>query len=133
VVWKARPAPAQWQALLVGGLVGFGCAIGVHYPMGYLSGSHLAPAWTGALIYLVGIVCFRPAMQKGQVGPTVLESSHSFFYSIDVPNDDGPTMEHCCGGAACSGRIAPQPSRPSHRCPPVILWIVCFRPEMQRQ
>jgi hypothetical protein len=42
----------------------------------------------------VGIVCFRPAMQKGQVGPTVLESSHSFFYSIDVPNDDGPTMEH---------------------------------------
>jgi hypothetical protein len=64
VVWKARPARAQWQALLVGGLVGFGCAIGVHYPMGYLSGSHLAPAWTGALIYVVGIVCMYPGMHR---------------------------------------------------------------------
>jgi hypothetical protein len=56
VLWKARPSKAMWQALLVAGVTGFGCAIGVHYPMGYLSGSHLAPAWTGAVIYGVGIV-----------------------------------------------------------------------------
>ena len=68
VVWKARPERAQWQALLVSGLVGFGCAIGVHYPMGYLSGSHLAPAWTGALIYVVGIVCMYPSsVVEGEV------------------------------------------------------------------
>jgi len=60
IVWKARPAIALWQALLVGGMTGFGCAIGVHYPMGYLSASHLAPAWSGAAIYLMGIVCLFP-------------------------------------------------------------------------
>ncbi len=59
VLWKARPSQAMWQALVVAGVTGFGCAIGVHYPMGYLSGSHLAPAWTGAVIYGVGIVCMR--------------------------------------------------------------------------
>lgn len=57
IVWKARPSLALWQALLVSGLVGFGCAIGVHYPMNYVIVSHLAPAWTGAVIYAVGIVC----------------------------------------------------------------------------
>jgi hypothetical protein len=60
IVWKARPTLALWQALLVGGVTGFGCAIGVHYPMGYLIPSHLAPAWTGAAIYAVGIVCLFP-------------------------------------------------------------------------
>ncbi len=29
IVWKARPTIALWQALLVGGVTGFGCAIGV--------------------------------------------------------------------------------------------------------
>jgi hypothetical protein len=59
-VWKARPSLALWQALLVGGMTGFGCAIGVHYPMGYLIVSHLAPAWTGAVIYAVGVTCMFP-------------------------------------------------------------------------
>jgi hypothetical protein len=63
ILWKARPARALWQALLVSGLMGFGCAIGVHYPMGYWSVSHLAPAWIGASIYAAGIVCFRPTVQ----------------------------------------------------------------------
>jgi len=61
IAWKAHPAPALWQALLVGGMTGFGCAIGVHFPMHYLSVSHLAPAWAGATIYALGIVCLRPA------------------------------------------------------------------------
>jgi hypothetical protein len=61
IAWKARPSLALWQALLVSGISGFGCAIGVHYTMGYLIASHLAPAWAGALIYTVGIVCLFPA------------------------------------------------------------------------
>jgi hypothetical protein len=60
IVWKSRPGLALWQALLVGGLVGFGCAIGVHFPMRYLSVSHLLPAWMGALLYSAGIVCTFP-------------------------------------------------------------------------
>ena len=60
VVWKARPTRALWQALLVGGVTGFGCAIGVHYKMDYLIASHLAPAWVGAVVYGVGIVCLWP-------------------------------------------------------------------------
>jgi hypothetical protein len=64
IVWKARPTLALWQALLVGGLTGFGCAIGVHFPMDYLSVSHLAPAWTGAAIYGVGIVCLFPVSRE---------------------------------------------------------------------
>jgi hypothetical protein len=63
-VWKARPAIALWQALLLGGITGFGCAIGVHYPMGYLSASHLAPAWCGAAIYATGVICLFPGGTK---------------------------------------------------------------------
>jgi hypothetical protein len=59
ILWKGRPSRALWQTLLVSGLMGFGCAIGVHYPMGYVSASHLAPAWAGALIYGTGILCLR--------------------------------------------------------------------------
>ncbi len=55
IVWKAQPGRALWQALLAGGVMGFGCAIGIHYPMEYLSVSHLAPAWLGAAVYVVGI------------------------------------------------------------------------------
>jgi hypothetical protein len=60
IAWKTRPARALWQALLIGGLTGFGCAIGVHYTMGYEIVSHLIPAWTGGAIYTVGIICFFP-------------------------------------------------------------------------
>jgi len=60
IVWKARQSQALWQALLVAGLMGFGCAIGIHYPMGYRSASHLAPAWIGATAYIAGILCLRP-------------------------------------------------------------------------
>ncbi|WP_263381728.1 hypothetical protein [Granulicella arctica] len=60
IVWKACPSRALWQALLVGGVTGFGCAIGVHYKMNYLIVSHIAPAWLGAVIYAVGIICLFP-------------------------------------------------------------------------
>ena len=66
VLWKSRPSLALWQALLVAGLTGFGCAIGVHYPMGYLSASHLAPAWAGAAVYTFGIVALYPSPKSSQ-------------------------------------------------------------------
>jgi hypothetical protein len=64
ILWKVRPSRALWQALLVSGIIGFGCAIGIHYPMGYLSTSHLAPAWAGAAIYTVGIICYSPRSRQ---------------------------------------------------------------------
>ena len=65
IVWKARLTPDLWQALLFAGLVGFGCAIGVHYPIRYLIFSHLAPAWAGAAVYLAGMVCSRSSSVDG--------------------------------------------------------------------
>jgi len=56
IVWKGQPSRHLWQALLCAGAVGFGCAIGVHYPIGYRNPIHLAPAWLGALIFILGIV-----------------------------------------------------------------------------
>jgi hypothetical protein len=60
IAWKSHASKALWQALLIGGLCGFGCAIGIHYPMGYFSLSHLAPAWVGAAIYTTAILCLAP-------------------------------------------------------------------------
>jgi len=60
IVWKAPPSRHVWQALCVAGTVGFGCAIGVHYPIGYLDAMHLVPAWTGAIVFLAGAVLGRP-------------------------------------------------------------------------
>jgi hypothetical protein len=61
IVWKSRPTVALWQALFAAGITGFGCAIGVHFVKHYLIVSHLIPAWTGAAIYAVGILCFIPS------------------------------------------------------------------------
>ena len=71
ILWKSRPSLALWQALLVGGLTGFGCAIGIHYPMRYLSVSHLAPAWAGAAIYAIGIACLtrRAVVSRSRIAP----------------------------------------------------------------
>ncbi len=56
IVWKAPLSRALWEALLVSGITGFGCAIGIHYRIGYLIYTHLAPAWIGAILYAVGMV-----------------------------------------------------------------------------
>jgi hypothetical protein len=57
-----QPSRSLWQALLISGLAGFGTAIGVHYPIGYLSFSHLLPAYLGATMFLMGIVLTYPRM-----------------------------------------------------------------------
>ena len=56
-VWCGiRPgARGLWWALLASGVVGFGCAIGIHPIVGYVSFTHLAPAYAGALSLLVGL------------------------------------------------------------------------------
>lgn len=59
VVWKGRPAPPLWQALLIAGLCGFGCAIGIHYPIGYTDFIHLAPAWSGLVLFSAGMILSR--------------------------------------------------------------------------
>ena len=64
ITWRARLTSDLWQALLIAGVAGFGCAIGVHYAIGYLIFSHLAPAWAGAGVYLLGMAWMRPTTQR---------------------------------------------------------------------
>jgi hypothetical protein len=68
IAWKAPLTRALWQALLVGGLAGFGCAIGIHFPMGYLTFSHLLPAYLGAGLYALGIACLGTSGSPMKVG-----------------------------------------------------------------
>jgi hypothetical protein len=56
IVWKARPSRPLWDALLVAGGTGFVSAIGVHYPIGYIDATHLAPAWAGSVLFTMGMV-----------------------------------------------------------------------------
>ncbi len=60
VVWKAPFTSALWQALLISGTIGFACALGVHFSIGYLAFAHVAPALMGAFIFVTGIVCSVP-------------------------------------------------------------------------
>ena len=50
------PSRSLWQTLCITGVSGFGTAIGVHYPIGYTSFTHLAPAYLGAAMFCVGMV-----------------------------------------------------------------------------
>jgi hypothetical protein len=60
VAWKAPITRALWQAFLVAGSVGFCCALGVHFMVGYLDVLHLTPAGLGAVLYIVGLVAAFP-------------------------------------------------------------------------
>jgi hypothetical protein len=55
--WYARPARAFHQALLLAGIAGFGCAIGVHFVEGYTNPIHLAPAFAGAFLFGISSLC----------------------------------------------------------------------------
>jgi hypothetical protein len=56
IAWCARPSRSLWQALCAAGLIGFGCAIGVHPAIGYTDFIHLLPAYLGAALLLSGLV-----------------------------------------------------------------------------
>lgn len=55
IAWCARPSRAGWQALCAAGVIGFGCAIGVHPAIGYTNFIHLLPAYAGALLLASGL------------------------------------------------------------------------------
>jgi hypothetical protein len=55
--WYAPPSRAFHQALLIAGLAGFGCAIGVHFFEGYTNPIHLAPAFAGAILFATSALC----------------------------------------------------------------------------
>lgn len=61
------PSRSLWQVLAITGFVGFGTAIGVHFPIGYLSASHLAPAFFGAAMYIAGMALTYPRMMRGEM------------------------------------------------------------------
>lgn len=60
IVWRAPINRSLWQALLFSGSVGFACALGVHFTVGYLDLLHLSPAILGTLLFLVGIIAAAP-------------------------------------------------------------------------
>jgi len=67
IILHAQPAPHVWQALALAGTTGFACAISVHFCIGYLVFSHLAPAFAGAIVFLTGMAlifkdCFAKAI-----------------------------------------------------------------------
>ena len=66
-VWYGRPSRSLWQALLAAGTVGFACAIGIHWLVGYLDLFHLAPALLGAAVFAVAIaLSFKPMCSTGE-------------------------------------------------------------------
>ncbi len=67
-VWYGRPAKSLWQALLLSSGFGFGGAIGVHFVIGYTDFVHLAPAFAGLAIYLVGIALAIVGSRSHRVG-----------------------------------------------------------------
>jgi hypothetical protein len=64
-VWCGQASRSLWQALLATGIVGFGTAIGIHPIIGYTDFFHLAPAYTGATLFLIGICLSYGHMHKG--------------------------------------------------------------------
>jgi hypothetical protein len=60
----SAPSRALWQAISITGLAGFGSAIGVHFPIGYMSFVHLAPAYLGAAMFVTGLGLTYPRMMR---------------------------------------------------------------------
>ncbi len=56
IAWCARPSRSAWQAIFAAGVIGFGCAIGVHPAIGYTDFIHLLPAYLGALLLSIGLL-----------------------------------------------------------------------------
>jgi len=60
-LWGFRRGSAWlWWSLLVGGVIAYATAIGVHYAVGYLSVKHLLPAFGGLGLMLVGLALAYP-------------------------------------------------------------------------
>jgi hypothetical protein len=65
-VWWGTPSKSLWQALFVGGIAGWGCAIGIHPLIGYNNAIHVGPAVAAAGLYFLGLALLRPAMYQAE-------------------------------------------------------------------
>lgn len=61
-VWCGTFSRSLRQVLLIGGLVGWTTAIGIHPLIGYNDFFHLAPAVTGAVTFFCGLILTRSSM-----------------------------------------------------------------------
>ena len=82
IAWCARPARSLWQALCAAGVIGFGCAIGVHPAIGYTDFIHLLPAYAGAILLMIGLV-----MTYGWMRGTVVSTASLLIPSPDTPGE----------------------------------------------
>ncbi len=64
-IWCAAPSRSLWQLLVLVGAVGFGCAIMVHFVIGYTDPLHLAPAIAGAVLFFLGLMLSYRKMLDG--------------------------------------------------------------------
>jgi hypothetical protein len=71
-IYCGRPSRSLWQSLLISGTVGFGTAIGVHFPIGYLSFTHLLPAYVGALMFATGMTLTLTGMFTANTANTAV-------------------------------------------------------------
>lgn len=55
--WFARPSRGFNHAVIGAGVTGFGCAIGTHFVEGYVNPVHIAPAFAGAGLFLLSVIC----------------------------------------------------------------------------
>jgi hypothetical protein len=62
IVWFGQPSRSLLQALAAGGFVGWTTAVFVHPAIGYTDAWHLAPAVTGAVLFLTGLILVRDQM-----------------------------------------------------------------------
>ena len=72
-VWCSEPSRSLWQVLALAGALGFGTAIGAHPAVGYIDAVHLAPAVSGAAIYLVGLTLTCRPMTRGVPSTTAAD------------------------------------------------------------
>lgn len=67
MIWFAKSSRLLWETLALSVSIGFGSAIGVHFAIGYLDFSHLAPAYAGLIIFYIGLYLTYDAMVKTDV------------------------------------------------------------------
>lgn len=65
-VWCGQPTRALWQVVVLAGGTGFVSAIGVHPLIGYTSFTHLAPAYVGAAVFVLGVLLSRAEMCRAR-------------------------------------------------------------------
>jgi len=61
-IWCARPSKSLWHALALAGITGFSTAIAIHPVIGYTNFIHLAPAYSGALLFGLGLALTAPML-----------------------------------------------------------------------